>query len=311
MQFWAIIVNSFRESLDRKIFWLLIFLTGIISLAMLSIGIDESGISFFFGLWTPESVDVWSIAQVRSKLVGGVVYILLSTIIGWIGVMLMIIATGDVIPSMMERGAVDVLLSKPISRPRLFLYKYIASMTFVLLQGTIFVVTTFLIMGLRWGEWRPGYLGGIVLLLLLFSYIYCVSALVGVLTRSAVASILISIGAWFLFAAVHQAPDTLDIVLPDKERFQTLRKVVTIVGWIPPKTGDFEYIAARWSGTGTTTDVFEIEPANPSEEPMFEGARAIEESHINAHPFLSIGSSLLFEAVVVLLAMWKFSRRDY
>jgi ABC-type transport system involved in multi-copper enzyme maturation permease subunit len=311
MQFWALIVDSFRESLDRKIFWVLIALTLVIALMMLSIGFDGERVSFMFGLWSAKTERFNPLADIgRSNLIGFAVYFLASTIMGWIGVMLMIVATAGAFPSFMERGAVDVVLAKPISRPRLFLYKYLAGMVFVVLQGGLFFGLTFLVMGLRWGVWAPGYLLSIVFLVLLFSYVYCISALVAIKTRSAVAAILLSLFSWVLFAVVHQAPGVFE-AFPDLKQRRALYNAVRVVSWIPPKTGDFPYLAARWAQAGTSIDAMPFFATAAISDAEWDRARELEEKELMKNPIYSIGSSLLFEAVIVLWAMWVFVHKDY
>lgn len=314
MQLWALITDSLRESLDRRSFWVLLVLTLLITLVMLSIGFDGQRISFFFGLWTAESKHLTPVADLgRANLVGFMIYYVANTVVGWIGVTLMIIATAGVFPAFTERGAVDLALAKPISRPRLFLYKYLAGMTFVVLQGTIFFGLTFLVMWLRWGVFAPGYLLSIVFLVLLFSYVYCVSALVGVKTRSAVASILVSIFCWILFALVHQAPSVFD-AFPDLKKRRLLYNGVTALSWIPPKTGDFPYLAAKFAQAGTSIDAFpffDMFPMSEADRSELQRARKLEERELAKSWVPSVGSSLLFEAVIVLWAMWIFSRKDY
>ncbi len=317
MQFWAVIVDSFRESLDRKIFWVLIALSCLIALVMLSVGFTGDKISFFFGLWETETEFYSPVTQMGpTRLVGAVVYFFLAALLGWIGIVLIIIATAGMFPEMMRLGAIDVVLSKPISRARLFLYKYISGMVFVAVQGAFFVVLTFLVMGLRWGVWRPGYLLSVPLLVLLFSYIFCVSVYVGVKTRSTVAAILLSIGAWALFAVVHQAPQVFE-TFPSLKEHAAVYHTIRVISWIPPKTGDFDYLAARAAGVGTSLDVVPM-PGTGEGGAMTEldrqqlaAARDVEERQLLKDPVASIGSSLLFEAVVVLMAMWSFVRRDY
>jgi len=51
MQLWALIVDGFREALDRKIFWVLVGITLLICVALLSIGFEGDHVSFMFGLW--------------------------------------------------------------------------------------------------------------------------------------------------------------------------------------------------------------------------------------------------------------------
>ncbi len=314
MQFWTLIVDSLRESLDRKIFWLMVVITLIIAGAMCSVGFESDRISFFFGFWDVQSGHFNPLSGLgQSRIAGLVVYLLMDMFLGWGGVILMIIATAGVFPSLMERGAIDVVLSKPMSRSRLFLYKYLASMVFVLLQAMLFVGLTFLVMGLRWGVWIPGYLLSIPLLVLLFSYVYCVSVLVAVRTRSTVAAILVSIGAWVLYVCPAMALVTFE-QFPSLKENERLYRMMRVASWIPPKTAEVTYLAAKWAGAGTSVDVFP-----PSV--MYSGrgvgredidrARKIEERELNKSPLVSIGSSLAFETVVVLLAMWSFARKDY
>jgi len=314
MQFWALIVDSLRQSRDRKIFWVLIGLTLFVVLVMASIGFYENRITFLFGLFDTQTDAYSPLSAIgKTRIASLVVYGLMSLFLGWIGVLLMIVATAGVFPTLMESGAIDVVLAKPLSRPRLFLYKYLASMVFVLIQATLFVTLTFLVMWLRWGVWAPGYLLCIPLLVLLFSYVYCVSVLVAVTTRSTVAAILVAVGAWVMFGLVHDAPGIFEVV-PGLKEHQTLYRAVRAVSWIPPKTAAIPYLAAKWSGAGTSLDMFpaSITANDPNfDQAQMEQARQLEQDALEVSPLASIGSSLLFETVFVLLAMWKFSRRDF
>lgn len=314
MQFWAIIVDSFRESLDRKIFWVIVALTLIVVVAMLCISFGEGKISMLFGVWEIEtqSVDYNPLTEVGQAQIIDIAVSVMSIFLGWIGVLLMIIATASFFPTMMERGAIDVVLAKPISRPRLFLYKYLASMVFVLLQATLFIGLTFLVVGLRWGVWIPGYLLAIPLLIVLFSYLYCVSVLVGVATRSVIAAILLSIGAWLVFALPAKALDTLELFeKQDTTAYQALR----VATWIVPKTSDIEYLAARYARAGNTADTFSedmMPPESSREDREIVGrAHELDKKKRGVNTFYSLGSSLAFELVIVLLAMYKFTRRDF
>jgi ABC-type transport system involved in multi-copper enzyme maturation permease subunit len=311
MQFWALVVDSLRESLDRKIFWVLIAITLLIVAAMICVGFESDRVNFFFGLWDLETDHMDPLSGLgRSRIVGLVVYLLMDMFLGWIGVILMIIATAGVFPAFMERGAIDVLLSKPMSRHRLFLYKYLASMVFVLLQASLFVVLTFLVMGLRWGVWVPGYLLSIPLLVLLFSYVYCVSVLVAVKTRSTVAAILLSVGAWVLYICPGTALQVFDS-FPSFKEHERLYQAVRVASWIPPKTAEVPYLAANWAGAGTSIDVFPSSMGDMADQESIEQARKIEERELRKSPVYSIGSSLLFEAAIVIWAMCLFARKDY
>lgn len=313
MQLLALILDSFRESLDRKIFWILLTISAVVTLAMASIGFDGDRLTFFFG-WLRTDVHGYNpLSEIgRAKIVGAVIYLILTQVLGGVGLILMIVATAGSLPAMFDAGAIDLLLVKPISRARLFLYKYLASMVFVFVQSAAFVFATFLVMGLRWNVWAPGYLLCIPLIVLLFSYIYCVSALVAVKTRSSVAAALVSLGAWVVFGMVTQAPAVAEMLRLDPE--SSLSRSLYVASWIPPKTGDIPLIAARWSGAGTSLDALPdavIDAQSAQDRAELDRGRSYEEQQMRKSPWLSIGSSLLFEAVVVAWAMFVFCRKDF
>lgn len=314
MQLWALIVDGFRESLDRKVFWVVLLITAVVTLAMACIGFDGERVTILFGLWETETQHYNPFTGAgRSALLGGVVYVLLMFFLGWVGIILILVATASFFPSMLESGAIDVLVSKPISRPRLFLYKYLSGMVFVFVQAAIFIVLTFLVMGFRWHIWAPGYLLCIPLMVLLFSYIYCVSALVAVKTRSSMAAILISLAAWFAYTIPNGALGVFE-AFPELREYRMAHRAIYMISWIPPKTSDIPYLAARWSGAGTSLDVFPddvVGGIDPAGRQQLDHAREIEAKELKKNPWLSIGSSLLFEAVIVLWGMWVFSRKDF
>ncbi len=314
MQLWTLVVDGFRESLDRKIFWVMAGFAVLVAAMMACIGMEADRVTILFGLWGIET-DFYNPLSVlgRSHIAGLVVYMLTYSLLGWGGTVLMIIATAGMFPAMMRRGSIDVPLSKPLGRYRLFLYKYLASMVFVFLQASLFVGLSFLVMGIRWGVWVPGYLLSIPLLVLLFSYVYCVSVLVAVRTGSGVAATLLSIGAWVLYICPATAVQTFEQI-PELKKHERIYQTMRVAAWIPPKTGDIPYLAARWAGAGISLELLPpswMQVGTQNHRAQIDSAREMEERELAKNALLSIGSSLLFEAVIVLLAMWSFARKDY
>jgi len=160
LQLRALIVDCFREALDRKLFWVMAGISVLIAAAMACVGMDETGIHFLFGKWNFET-DVFAPGNPRGPALIGTIltYYIGDFYIGWIGIIIALVATAGIFPTLMERGAIDVVLAKPISRPMIFLGKYLGSMVFVALQATIFILLTFLVVGLRWHCWLWAYLG--------------------------------------------------------------------------------------------------------------------------------------------------------
>ena len=89
MQFWALVIDSIRESLDRKIFWVMLVITLLIVLAMASIRFENDEVSILFGLWETEAGRFNPLSPVgRSALIGGVIYYVMSFFLGWVGLIL-------------------------------------------------------------------------------------------------------------------------------------------------------------------------------------------------------------------------------
>ena len=139
MQLWAIIVDSFREAKAKKLFWALLAISTLVAAAMACVGFDENGWSFFFGAITKADPSVFieiPAADAAAAIMGALVSnILVGTYIGWVGIVICLIGTAGMFPSLVEPGAVDVVVSKPLPRSLLFLARYVGSLAFVFVQA--------------------------------------------------------------------------------------------------------------------------------------------------------------------------------
>src|SRR5262249_47022240 len=123
----------------------------------------------------------------------------------WAATILALVSTASIIPDFVGSGAIELSLSKPIGRARLFLTKYLAALLFVALQVGLFSVLAFLVVGIRGESWVPELFLAIPLVLLMFSYLYSFCALIGLLTRSTIAALLLTILVWVLIFMTHTA----------------------------------------------------------------------------------------------------------
>lgn len=156
--------------------------------------------------WPHEPTLFFAVPIKWHEPVGTFVHFWEDTIVNTVGasiaLLISAIVTAFFIPNMLRKGTVDLLLVKPIHRPTLLLYKYIGGLVFMFLNTTFVVAGMWLILGLRTGIWGTGFLASIPVLTFQFAFYYAVSALFGVLTRSAIVSILMSCLAWFVFSFV-------------------------------------------------------------------------------------------------------------
>lgn len=195
-QTWAIFFDAYRELNSKKLFWITMVLSGLVVALFAAIGIDETSPTF---LWMHARF-----IPVNSNIIPpSLLYKLLFVNLGlgvwltWIATILALISTAPVFPDMVASGAIETVLSKPISRTRLFLTKYAAGLLFVTLQVAVFTGACFLVIGIRGGAWEPGLLLAIPIVVIFFSYLFAVCAVLGLLTRSTIAALLLTILFWF------------------------------------------------------------------------------------------------------------------
>lgn len=133
---------------------------------------------------------------------GQLIYTLESTLLNGVGAWVLLLAgvvvTAGFIPNMLRKGAIDLLLTKPVSRPLILFYKYLGGLLFVLLIFAATAGGVWVAVGLRTGVWAAGLLWSIAGITFYFSILYACSTLVGVLTRNAIVSIVLTIVFWFL-----------------------------------------------------------------------------------------------------------------
>lgn len=148
---------------------------------------------------------------------------------GWIGwlinwpvgtliVFVAIIATAGIMPRMFEPGSISLLLSKPITRSRLFLAQFAGACAFMLLVSVYFTVGVWLIEVLRLGIWNPNVFLCIPLFMLIFAVYYSVSAYIGLLYRSAVMSVFGTILFFCICFSLALAKVTYDDMFVDAAR---------------------------------------------------------------------------------------------
>jgi hypothetical protein len=136
---------------------------------------------------------------VRKDFVIKTALVLLSNfVVGMIGIFCGIIVTASIIPQTFEAGAIDLLLSKPISRPLLFLTKFAGGCAFTLINAAYILGGLWLVVGLRHGVWYGALLWCVPIFLFVFAVYYGVSALAGAIWRNTIVSVVVTFLFWGL-----------------------------------------------------------------------------------------------------------------
>ncbi len=115
----------------------------------------------------------------------------------WMGILLALFATAPLINGMLERGRIDLLLSKPISRSALLGSHLLGVLVVVLILGVYLMGMIWLVMSIKSGIWNPLFLTSILMIAIMFLTMYSVVLLVGVSTQSTALSLIVTYGLIF------------------------------------------------------------------------------------------------------------------
>jgi ABC-type transport system involved in multi-copper enzyme maturation permease subunit len=378
----ALFIDAYRDLAARKLFWLTLAMSALVSGAFLAVGINESGFTIL-GRQFPSLFNTNLIpAGTFYKLL--FVQFAIPFWLGFLATVLALVSVAGIIPDMIVGGSIELYLSKPITRLRLFLTKYAFGLLFTAAQVLVFCTVAFFVIGTRSGTWEPRVFLAVPLVTLFFSYLYCVCVLVGIVTRSALAAILLTALFWGTVYVIHVTDGILtqfsaaaEYRLAQQKNVMAMNdRIITENDALPPerrgnmsafifqrdaqrKTLD-EYQSAaddlRWwkdlifniktplpKTNETVTLMSRVlvgpDPILAIQQEQYQRREAwrqrrggpatrqsdrlgqfMNDPDVTAEAYVElntrnlfwiIGSSLLFEGVILALAAWLFCRRDY
>ncbi|GAB4550794.1 MAG: hypothetical protein Tsb0013_12690 [Phycisphaerales bacterium] len=248
----AIFVDAFRELNARKLFWITLGLSLLVVLVFAMLGIDPNK-GLTFAIWTIPGYEEFA-KRVPADLFYRfwMISIGVNVWLAWVATIIALISTAGIVPAMVTSGAIDTMLSKPIGRVRLFLTKYVTGLLFVVLQVGVFVVGCILVIGLRAGDWEWGLLWAIPLVTLFFSYLFSISALVGLISKSPLTAVLVTALVWFLIFLVNLADG---IMLQIRSQFEFQRDMAQVqLSYQPEQIEQLEALLAEEEAAGEAED---------------------------------------------------------
>jgi ABC-type transport system involved in multi-copper enzyme maturation permease subunit len=223
----AIFVDAYRELNAKKLFWFVLAISLLVVGAFAAVGINDKGITI---LWWQIDSGVFNATLFPPETF----YKLMFTALGvkfwlaWFATILALVSTAGIIPDFIASGSIELSLSKPIRRVRLFITKYLAGLLFAAMQVTVFTLASFLVIGIRGKTWEPGLFWAIPIMLVFFSSVFCICALLGLLTRSTIASLLLTLLAWFGIFGLHTVEQVaMSLRIGNQLRIETLEKNIS------------------------------------------------------------------------------------
>ncbi len=190
-KFGALVALAFRESLAKKTFLAFFTLSTLFHLFLIfavNIDVVDGALAmvhiFGKGVEGSQQIDI-------HKMIVGAESVIASLVFTG-GIFLSIFATASLIPSMLEKGSVELLVSKPISRPLILLGRFVGAQAIMVFNVAYLVGGVWLILSAKTGFWHIPFLYAIPMVVISFAIIYALMTLVGVTTRSAGVSIMIA-----------------------------------------------------------------------------------------------------------------------
>lgn len=334
----TILWDSLKLLRARKLFWIVMGISLFVGWLYASIGFDSKGLTIFFGLFQIENE-----VLVQDSEFSKIFYLLLFTNfisphwLGFIAVLLALVTSCSVYPELMREGSIETVVSKPVSRWKVFFAKYLGMLGFMALPLALFCLIVFLAMGLRVGVWKPDVFWAVPLLTFVFSILYSFAVLVGVWTRSTLFALLASMLLWGVCFLVHitesfsyaagirnpQAGITMDEGMTPRETgesvepsegFLTYYNNLRRATWILPKPRKstlmlkeilvFDDELGELAGVSLTGLALGM-----PEEGIYRKAQADEAQRMGKAEILV--PSALFQVISLGLAGWIFVRRDF
>lgn len=331
----TILGDSLKLLRARKLFWIVFGISIFVALIYASIGFNEKGPTFlWFQIASNELL-------VKGSEFSKMFYILIFTNfviphwLGFLAVLLSILTSCSVYPELMKEGSIETVLSKPVSRWKIFFVKYLGMLGFMAVPLTVFCLIVFFALGIRTGVWKGEVFLAVPLLTFVYSILYSFAVFIGVWTRSTLFALLATMLLWGLCFMIHltevgfyanirnaeaglvqdgfEIIDTGEMqeIPPETIRNYNLVRKATVFFPKPRKTtlltkrflifddelGEFAGVSLLGMG------------AQVPEEGLVRQAQANAEKRMSTSEILL--PSALFQVVMLGLGGWIFSRRDF
>ena len=381
----ALLVDAYRELCAKKLFWITMILSVLVVLVFAMVGINENGMKFL--IWQMPA-DFNGVTITSETMSPGLLYrtmfasLAVPFWLSWIAVILGLISTAGMIPDLIQGGTIESTLSRPIGRVRLLLTKFVGGLLFMTLQVFVFSLLVFLVIGIRGKSWAPEVFIAVPVVVAMFSYLFAVCVLLGMVTRSTIAALLLTMLFWMIvfiinlgdgiavgiheqikaeqrveiarvermernatllmleraneareqdgqppIEALEQQPsaaelDAIDVRLPAaRSRVQELdrsegladtwRSAIYAGKTLLPKTQETIGLLERWTVDREALRSLAVVPEDEDRRANQEAQEAAQDAIGNRPLWWVLGTSFLFEALVLGLTALIFKRRDF
>jgi ABC-2 type transport system permease protein len=198
-----------------------------------------------------------------------------------LGTFLALFATAHLVPRLQEKGTIDLYLSRPVGRAKLLLSRYSGGLLLAATNLAYLIGSIWLLVYWKTGVAHPRFLLGGVVILFTTACLVAFAFLIGVVTSSTAVSLMVTY-ATFFFAVLLSAHDRIAAAVST----EFSANVIHVLYWIFPKTAELGRATVSLVSGG-------MQGVGPSA------------------PFAVYASTAVFGLISLVLAAWRFSRKDF
>ena len=163
-----------------------------------SIEAGDTALEFWYAIWKWDFLTTSLTHQQFAQILTTQLPYYFDKFVLSIGLFIAILVTANMIPETFEPGSLNLLLSKPVSRWAMYVAKFVGGCTFILLCSAFLFLGVWLWLGLAMDVWDRAMLFSIPLYVLVFAIYFSVSALVGLIWRSPILAVILTLLFWVL-----------------------------------------------------------------------------------------------------------------
>ncbi len=227
---------TFREALSKKIFLFFFSVSTFIIVVFALLFAFISGDSFSGGFVSSQTTTF------DNSIANGIKMFLIYPLYAG-GLFVSIFSVAGFIPSLLEKGNIDLILSKPVSRPQVIVGKFFGgtAMVFTNLFYAIFML--WLLIGLKFNVWQMDFLLASATITLAFASIYSLIILIGIVTRSTMFSLVISYLIFFVFSPLLSSRETIFAFVDNG----LMKTIFELLYYLIPQTSDLSSITTSFA----------------------------------------------------------------
>ncbi|MBN2789151.1 MAG: ABC transporter permease subunit [Candidatus Delongbacteria bacterium] len=145
----------------------------------------------------------------------------------FISIFFSLFATAGIFPNFLKKGSVDLILSKPISREKIFLERFFGAITIVGINIFYTVILSWIVLSIKFEIWNYKFLFAGLIIFMFFCTLFSLLSLVSMLTRSTVISLLIVYFVIFILSPILAGVQRFTII--EGTIYQSVVKIVYLV----------------------------------------------------------------------------------